>query len=69
MSKFTDQKIDQLIDEFMTEKNNLMNDLKNDKEMTKTLSILNKIGFMDSIIKTMIKYRNKITSDKLKADL
>jgi hypothetical protein len=69
MSKFSDQKIDNLIDEFMTEKNNLMTDLKNDKEMTKTQSILIKIGLMDSIVKTMIKYRNKITSDKLKADL
>jgi hypothetical protein len=69
MSKFTDQQINNLIDEFMNEKASLMNELKNDKEMTKTQSILIRIGFMDSIIKTMIKYRNKITSDKLKSDL
>ena len=69
MSKFSDQKIDNLIDEFMNEKNCLMTDLKNDKEMSKTQSILIRIGLIDSIVKTLIKYRNKITSDKLKADL
>jgi len=69
MSKFTDQNINNMIDELMAEKNTLMMDLKNDKEMKHYQLLVQKMGIMDIMIKSMIKYRNVITKDKLKADL
>jgi DNA-binding MltR family transcriptional regulator len=69
MSKFTDQNINTMIDELMCEKNTLMTELKNDKEMKHYQFLVQKMGLMDIMVKSMIKYRNIITKDKLKADL
>jgi hypothetical protein len=69
MSKFTDQNINTMIDDLMNEKNTLMMELKNDKEMKHYQFLVQKMGLMDIMIKNMIKYRNIITKDKLKADL
>jgi DNA-binding MltR family transcriptional regulator len=69
MSKFTDQTINTMIDDLMSEKNTLMMDLKNDKEMKHYQFLVQKMGLMDIMVKSMIKYRNIITKDKLKADL
>jgi glutaredoxin-related protein len=69
MSKFTDQNINTMIDDLMCEKNSLMMELKNDKEMKHCQFIVQKMGLMDIMIKNMIKYRNVIVKDKLKADL
>jgi DNA-binding MltR family transcriptional regulator len=69
MSKFTDQNINNMIDELMSEKNTLMTELKNDKEMKHYQLLVQKMGLMDTMVKSMIKYRNVITKAKLKADL
>lgn len=69
MSKFTDQNINTMIDDLMCEKNTLMTELKNDKEMKHYQFLVQKMGLMDIMVKSMIKYRNIITKDKLKADL
>jgi hypothetical protein len=69
MSKFNDQVINNMIDDLMSEKNTLMMDLKNDKEMKHYQFLVQKMGLMDIMVKSMIKYRNIITKDKLKADL
>jgi hypothetical protein len=69
MSKFTDQNINTMIDDLMCEKNSLMMELKNDKEMKHYQFLVQKMGLMDIMIKNMIKYRNVIVKDKLKADL
>jgi hypothetical protein len=69
MSKFTDQNINTMIDDLMSEKNSLMMELKNDKEMKHYQFLVQKMGLMDIMVKSMIKYRNIITKDKLKADL
>lgn len=69
MSKFTDQNINTMIDDLMNEKSSLMLELKNDKEMKHYQTLVQKLGLMDTMIKSMIKYRNVITKEKLKADL
>jgi hypothetical protein len=58
-----------MIDDLMCEKNSLMMELKNDKEMKHYQFLVQKMGLMDIMIKNMIKYRNVIVKDKLKADL
>lgn len=69
MSKFTDQNINTMIDDLMNEKNSLMLELKNDKEMKHYQTIVSKLGLMDTMVKSMIKYRNVITKEKIKGDL
>lgn len=69
MSKFTDQNINNMIDELMSEKNTLMSELKNDKEMKHYQFIVRKMGLMDTMVKSMINYRNVVTKDKLKSDM
>lgn len=69
MSKFTDQNINNMIDELMSEKNTLMTELKNDKEMKHYQFIVRKMGLMDTMVKSMINYRNVVTKDKLKSDM
>jgi DNA-binding MltR family transcriptional regulator len=69
MSKFTDQNINNMIDELMSEKNVLMTELKNDKEMKHYQFIVRKMGLMDTMVKSMINYRNVVTKDKLKSDM
>ena len=69
MSKFTDQYINTMIDELMSEKNTLMTELKNDKEMKHYQFLVRKMGLMDTMVKSMINYRNVVTKDKLKSDM
>jgi hypothetical protein len=61
--------INRLYDELNSSRNNLMNDLKNDKECVKEVTLNKKISCVDTILKSLLKYRNITAKDKLKADL
>ena len=70
MNNLEDQNvINRLYDDLNTARSTLMNDLKNDKECAKERIINQKILCLDSLMRNLLKYRNIVTKEKLKADL
>lgn len=70
MNSFEDDNyINRLYDETNNAHNSLMNELKNDKECQKEKVINAKLHCVDSIMKSILKYRNIRIKEKLKGDL
>jgi len=61
--------INRLYDELNSSRNTLMNDLKNDKDCVKEVTLNKKITCVDTILKSLLKYRNITAKEKLKGDL
>lgn len=61
-----DNYINRLYDEFNNARNSLMLDLKNDKECNKEKVLNSKILCIDNLMKSLLKYRNIRTKERLK---
>jgi hypothetical protein len=66
METLSEQYITKLYDDLQTEKNAIMLEYKNDKELKNTIIITQKISLVESMMKTLIKYRNIKLKQKLK---
>ena len=64
-----DNYINRLYDEFNNARNSLMLDLKNDKECNKEKVLNSKILCIDNLMKSLLKYRNIRTKERLRGDL
>lgn len=69
MTQITEQYLDKLYEEWMSEKNSLYLKLKNDKELIHTKDLNLKISVADTILKSVLKYRNIELKAKLKGNL
>lgn len=64
-----EQFLSKLYDDLNSSHSVLMTDLKNDKEMTKEKTITSKLNCIDTMRRSVLKYRNIIIKDRLKGDL
>lgn len=64
-----EQHLNKLYDDLNDAHSALMNELKNDKEMIKERTITQKLACIDTMRRSVLKYRNISIKERLKGDL
>ena len=57
--------ITKLVNDIQTERNKIFMEIKNDTELTKLNTLNQKLSTLDSMLKSVFKYRNIIIKEKL----